>query len=306
MFKVMLLTVFILFGCSDWRDEKEAIEVDQVDQLVDVFEQKQAKAKELRDPETGWLTPDSCDGILWSSKYAITVGIDEVDIEAAEHPDEMGRFGRRPHPPCWSEELGDQGSPATWSRDMFKAGLAPWAWEHKRLDVLERHAEYGKDNNWYMGKPLADGRTLYTPQVIGFLYQIIYALGGENSINRMWPEWYNSGLDDFEAHLQVMGILVRGEIHEARGEADAVPALLGISGGMWERIEEHYNREPHNPLYAYMYNLYDSGDFTDTITLLLDHSEPFGTYVRCGEIERCKLAEWLYVAYKVLKRLGRV
>jgi hypothetical protein len=306
----LLLCVLLVLSCSkDKREKAEPKTDDRVDQVLALYNDLVARAEQIRDPETGWLDRDGCDGMIWAGVYAAQV--DGVDIEAAEFRGEPGRFGRRPPPPCWDPVTGDQGSKTTWSRDMFVAGLAVWAWHRERLDVLERHAAYGKANNWQMGEPLDDGRTLYTPAMIGLLYQMIYALGGENSANRLWPSTYPSGLTDYQAHLQVKSIYLRGEIAGQVGDADAVPAnpgdkalhLLSVSETMYQRIEEHYQREPSDPFYSFVWGCY-SGDMSPAIDALLNGT--VGTYVRCSQQEECELAHRIFVAGQLLEKFNGI
>jgi len=184
-----------------------------------------------------------------------------------------------------------------------------------------------------MGKPLSDGRVLYSPQVIGMLYQMIYSLGGPDNANRHWPSVYPSGLDDFEAHLQVMSIVTRGEISRKQGDADAIPRkpegnlyrlryksssgyqlqefveedgymrLLSINEIMYERLREHANREPNCPMYQSAFAIY-SGDYTKAIELCEMASPPICSYVRCDEEKRCKLADDAYACDLILRRLA--
>lgn len=241
-----------------------------------------AEAQKIRNPVNGWLVED-CDGMLWTAKYAAAREVEGVNIEAAEYPSEPGRFERRPAG-CWEHRE----SASSWSRDMGM-GLFVYSLKKKRLDILERHAKYGKNHEWFMGDPRGgDYRTLYTPTMVGILYQVIYSLGGENDLNRKWPSIYSPGLDDYQAHLQVLDIWLR----TAAGDKPTKE----ITGEMLDRLEEHAGREPYNPFYAYALGLF-TGDMSPAISLLLDASEPVGSYVRCGEDKRrCILAERIFTA----------
>lgn len=311
-----------------------------MDAAVETFHKLQTRAQEIRDPETGWLDVDGCDAMIWSGKYAAVRYTTGVDIESAQI--EPGKWSRRPLPPCWSSDGGDVGSKTTWSRDMFIAGLGPWAWRTNRLDVLQDHATYGKAHNWQMGEPVADGRTIYTPSLIGILYQMIFYMGGEDSVNRVWPSIYVKGLTDYQAHLQVMDIWVRGEIGELVGDADAVPAnppegsevveltrndgglalnegetdkpleglrltsgdlrLLNVSEAMYLRLEEHSAREPNCWTYQAMLGIY-SGSFGKLMDLV--EADAFDcSYARCGDkAEHCETAEKLWALDLALRRL---
>lgn len=286
----LLLTVFLSASCGVFkrRSETPPESSDRIAELKALYEAGLARAVEIRDAETGWLARGDCDGMIWTGQYAAT-GAAGVNILAAEY-DGSGRFSRRPFPACWDETNGDQGSKTTWSRDMFLGGLLPYAYYRGDREALERHAAYGRGHNWQMGEPLADGRVVYTPSLIGILYKAIEAMGGEPNVNSAWPTVYPSGLVDYEAHLQAMAILLHGEI-------DAVGAslTLDISNQMFERIMEHAAREPDEPLYAFLAMKYD-GKLTHVLDLLLDPAMPMGGFVRCSDPPQCRLAHWLFVA----------
>lgn len=250
-------------------------------ELIAAMDLKLAQAALERDQTNGWLTPNDCDGMIWSGKYA-SVNCTEVNIEAAENPQGSGRFERRPGG-CWHPDSPDNDSETTWSRDMAVAGLYPYILRCKRLDLMERHIGYGEAHTWSMGDPLADGRAIYTPQMIGLTYAIRQALGGNGHAMTKSPKIWPKGLDDYEAHLQVMAIWLESRMGE-------------ISSVMRDRLFEQADREPDNPLYSFMAGRY-LGNQDRTLDLLLDSSMPMSEYVRCGvDGEKCKLAEWLFVA----------
>ena len=290
------------------------------------------EAETLRNPVTGWLLETDCDAILWNGKYAAASRVTGVDLTAAEYPaPQQGRFSRRYYAdPCWTPELGDVGSKTTWSRDMAR-GLFPAAWRKKDLALLTRHAAYGAANDWKLGEPLADGRVLYTPATIGLLYQTIHALGGEDNINRLWPDFYPAGLTDFQAHLQVMNIWQRGEVEEELARQskpgnsdDAEPnkpmpddasevkqddlpqgfALLNVNQQQLDRLREHAARDPRDPLFQAELGVY-TGDMGPALDVCLDPAKPVGEYVRCNDFRRCQLAAWIFACDIVLRRYGR-
>ena len=167
-------------------------------------------------------------------------------------------------------------------------GLFAFTWKCGQISYLERHRKYGVRNNWVMGKPFGDGRVLYSPQVIAMLHEIIFRLGGDNSPNRALPSVYPKGLTDYKAHLQVLNIWLRNELEG------------GITQTMYDRLIEHRDREPHNPFYNYMVGIFNN-DQDETVRLLLDPAMPMSAYVRCKEMKKCKLAEWLFVANLILE-----
>jgi len=293
-----------LSSCSRNKHKPRPLpENSRVAQLLEMYETKKELALELADSENGWIVSD-CDGMLWNGKYNCGLGGGGANLRAAEYPGTPGRYNRRPEPFC---EAG-AGSQTSWSRDMGM-GLISAAWCQKDLPLLEAHAAFGTANLWKMGEPLADGRVVYTPAMIGKLYQTIRALGGPNSPASIWPSVYPSGLDDYQAHLQILDIWLRGEIEESRGNADAVPRppedgleLLDVTHTMWQRIKEHAAREPACPFYRYMEAIYVTADIEPTLELLLEDRNEC-QYLRCDGHQGCHVGEWLFVAKNVLDRL---
>lgn len=325
----LFFSIFVLVACRAGADKggadpRDAAPDPRAGELREVFAAEKARALTLRDPATGWITPTDCDGMLWTGLYCAVDGVDGVELSAAEYATEPGRFDRRPPLGACAAENTDPGW-SSWSKDMG-TGLLACGWRKHQLALLERHATYGKDNHWLMGKPLGNGRAYYTPAFVGRLYQTILALGGEDDPRRLWPDLYPSGLTDYEAHLQVLNIWHRGEVAEAldaagRPEraADA-PPLPGpviddpttdtgaialdsaISERMVERLREHAARDPRDPLFAAVLGTY-TGDMGPAVALLLDPARPVGEYVRCNEIDKCRLAAWLFAADIALRRL---
>lgn len=303
---IIACLLLVLVGCGKEKKKPKSGEDSRRDQIVSLFNKNLDLAEEIRDPDTGWLTRD-CDAMIWTGKYAAVLpsGRGAVDILAAEFPGSPGRFGRRPTPNCWNPIDGDVGSKTTWSRDMFIAGLLPWAWKKKEVAPLQRHEEYGRANTWKMGEPLDDGRTLYTPSLVGILYQAIFELGGSDNTNRHWPSIYSSGLDDFQAHLQVMDIWFRGEAAEAsekpqKPEEGANLTTLEVSETMYMRLVEHADREPKCWTYQAMRGIYDGMEHAIDIVLAGDNE---CSYVRCGGEEACHIAERLWALDIILERV---
>lgn len=290
----------LLFGCQKRHEPKDPV-IDEraLIELKPLYEQKLLDAQTMRDQD-GWLD-HGCDAALYTGKYGASWGVSGVNYAAAEYPDEPGRFHRRPiSNPCWTEELGDVGSKTTWSRDMG-LGLLLFAWRTKDLALVERHTAYGRAHPaiddglpaWQMGAPLADGRVIYTPTMIGLAYQIELALGGKPYPERGWPGTYPEGLVDYQAHLQAIDILLRGEIE-------------GVTDLMLKRAEEHAAREPNDPFFAYLAGLY-SGDLTHALDVCLDPTMPLGTYSRCEPGDQvCKLPHWLFACGNVLHSFGGI
>lgn len=279
------LLIALLAGCAAEKNkDAEPVESDRLGGLKEIHEARLAEAVALSDNEWGWLTPEDCDGMLWSAKAAAG-GQPGVNIEGSEY-DTPGRFGRRPPPDCWADGK-DQGAKTTWSRDTA-LGLIYAAVRSSNLALLQRHAAYGEKNKWKMGEPFDDGRTLYTPSIIGLLYQAIYFLGGEDNSARKIPNVYISGLNDFQAHLQVFEILLRGEIEG------------GIRDVMLDRLTEHAKREPQSAFYQAALATY-TGDFGRAIETCMAGGT--AGYVRCDEFRRCELADLIFSCDLVVRKL---
>lgn len=295
----------LVLSCSGKKiDEKESKPTDKLSALEALYAVKVARAGELANAKKGnWLDTKGCDGALYTGKYSCAHGIPPVDMTVAEYPDDQGRFSRRPLPNCWNAEDGDVGSATEWSRDMG-LGLFRWGWCNKALEALERHAEYGEAHFWKMGSPIDDGRVLYTPNMIGMLYELIYALGGENNPQRKWPAAYPKGLTGYQAHLQVVSIQIRGELSEGFGQqltATGSHNLLSINDTMYQRLKEHAHREPKCAYYQYMLGVY-TGDMGKAVDLLLSEINECG-YGRKDWGEKLRLQDWLATASPLIKRL---
>lgn len=289
---ICLVFLISLTSCGKTNKEQPPAPVANTPALHEMYITQLASAQNLVDAN-GWLTPNDCDGMIWAGKSAC--GGLKVNILAAEYPDQPGRFNRHPQPFCDPDTAT---SKTSWSRDMGIAGLLPYALCARDLPVLQRHAAYGNKKNWVMGEPFADGRVVYTPSMIGVLYQLVFAMGGEDSPNRVWPSVYPGGLKDYEAHLQMMDIWIRGEITPKLRQTD----LLDITDPMLSRIKDHVGDEPECPFYNYMLGFY-TGDMAKTVDLLLNSKHPNCLYVRGDSIDRVDLAEWLFVANLALKKL---
>jgi hypothetical protein len=143
-----------------------------------------------------------------------------------------------------------------------------------------------------MGEPLADGRVLYTPQVLKLLHTGIWRLGGDKSNYVSSPSIYPSGLDDYQAHLQMMDIWITNEMTKTLS--------LEIRNSMFDRVVEHAKREPEDVFYQAMLGRF-TGDMSKSIDLCLNRDMPVSGYVRCHEDKRCQLSQYLFACSLVLE-----
>jgi hypothetical protein len=301
---LIFLLVIAVVACGRPRGKIEVAQPDgRVPALRTKYQNNLAEAVQLRDPVTGWLTPTDCDGALWTGKYAAATGVEGVDMTASEYPFAPGKFARRPilFGPCVVND--NRGS--SWSRDMG-TGLLAYGWLKKDLPLLERHAAYGNTHHWVMGDPIGDGRSVYTPAMIGKLYETIYALGGTANDNRLWPDLYPTGKVDYESHLEVMSIWQRGEIDAAvrgistQGVSEDGTGLLDISAKALVILQEQVTRDPRDPLFQAVYGQY-TGNMSPAIDACLAEDGYAGSYVRCDKPRTCQLAAWLFACDIVLR-----
>lgn len=315
-----LLTCALLFLCvccakkEPGKDAEDPIANDKVADLDRLYIDRLAEAFDMRDPDTGFLDLDDCDGFLWNvGKYAAALKVVGVKVTATEFADQPGKFDRRPAP-CWTPEGGDKGAKTTWSGDMGK-GLLAYAWSKKDLGLLSRHISYGEAHSavvegfprWQMGDPHQDVRVWYSPAQVGLAYRIRLALGGPSNVWKMIRNTYPKGLTDYQAHLQVWDIVLNGQVATELGDVDGIPHSGDedqITGKMFNRLQEQAAREPRNPFFAYALGVY-TGNLDTAVDLCLDLDMPHGEYVRCKHPDACILADWLYTCGEVLKRFGR-
>ena len=312
-----------LLACSKPTHETQApADHPRLGELRSRMLDAKAEALALRDPTTGWLVTGG-DGMLWTGKYAAVSGVTGVNLLAAETA--PGKFQRDP-----DGETSDNPDWSDWSKDMG-VGLMTYGWRAKDRAALERHAAYGRAHvavvndlpAWRMGEPVGDGRGIYWPASIGRLLQIVFALGGANAPQRLWPDLYVSGLVDYQAHLQVSNIVLRGEVEETlrkAGEGDATPhndppvvddatppaqaLVLDVTDDQLAILEEHAARDTRDPLFQAALGTY-TGDMGPAFDACLSPDWYGGEYVRCdGDPRTCELAAWLFACDLVLRRYG--
>lgn len=303
----------LLTACGhDAVEPKKPMPDSRAVELQGLFDEMCVEAQGLTDA-SGWIINGDGDSMLWSGTAAATSCDLAFDPTAAEWADQPGRLDRA-HPP--GSVTSDNPDWSSWSRDMQK-GFLWWAWRHGAAAraAVERHISYGRANNWLMGKPAGDGRSYYTPSAIGLTFQVAWGLGGEDDAQRLWPDLYTAGLDDYRAHIQVKNITLRGEIESSRpDDGDAHPNpdtpivdedeggndLTRVTGTQFERLQEHAAREPKCGFYQAALGVY-TGDFDAAFSEMLGGSQVC-SYVRCANPRACYLADWLFSADMVLRQ----
>jgi hypothetical protein len=246
------------------------------------------------DWEDGWPSKVDCDGTLWAG-LACAAGV-PVAIQLAEY--EPGQVHRRPAPSCW--DGGDRGARATTSQDML-TGYMLCAWRRRDLAALQRLADYGERHDWVMGAPAsATERVVLRRNLRGLLGRMILVLSGGKDRRgyRALAPIYLPVVEDYERHIQVLGIQMQGEV-----DAETPLAELrdtGIEEHMYQRLKTMAEEAPADALFQGAYHEYSDGDMAAPTALLLDDATPTPTYVRGADTY--KLVHWLHAASRVLRR----
>jgi hypothetical protein len=283
------LYVFTLLACTTHKEKSSPSDrAEQVDALI--FET--SAALDAATDDTGWPSTTDCDGTLWAGLSC--AGGFPVNIDLAEYA--PGQIHRRPAPSCWVN--GDQGAKATVSNDMLE-GYMLCRWEQGDLAAFQRLADYGEAHNWIMGEPLTETRVIMSPNLIGTLGRIIFKLSGgsDNRAYRHVVAVYPPVAEEYERHLQSLGIVFQGEVSEGGGES-----LLDIDGAMLDRLKQLASDEPQNPGYQTALGIY-TGDMDPAVDLFLDPATPTPSYVRGDRPEVFALAERLYWLKKARARM---
>lgn len=264
----------------------------------ELLEQKKfttsAELAKVADTETGWPSKTDCDGTLWAG-IACAAG-EPVKIELAEYS--PGEIHRRPAPACWNSAQGDVGSKSTISNDGL-LGYMWCAWAKKDLSAFQRLADRAETHDWVMGAPIEQvGDVIMRPNQIGILGRAIYRLSDRNDDRyyRRTGRLYMPVEQDYERHLQALGIALQGEVTE--GDLD----LVDVDGLMLDRLKELVEAEPENPLYHAVLGVY-TGDMAKAVELLLRDDSLVPTYIRGDNPVAFLHTEWLFAASLALKRM---
>jgi len=184
---------------------------------------------------------DDCDGLLFRA-LAYVGGNTHINI--MEHY-KAPLWYRSPDNACTGT--------TTISRDMI-TGLLWWTWRTKNLEVASQLKQYAEDHAFKMGE--GDPRVYLTPQLYNTLFYIHKRLSGSTK-NSTIPTIWDTKLFGYQAHIQMLHILLRAEIE------------LFVQDKELEVIKAMFEREPSNALFAYAYAKYVSGSYEHVINLLL-------------------------------------
>ncbi len=294
--KLWLICLLLVVACG--RDGEEHDEKPGEPSAVVGLKERHAEwldeLEAASDPASGWPSAEDCDGTLWAG-LAKAAG-KTVALEQAEHA--PGEVHRRPTP-CWTPELGDVGARTTVSRDMLTGYLWGW-WATREVAPLQRLADYGAANDWRMGLPRDANQVELRDNLKGALCRAVRVLTSGIDYRRECsaaPTAYLPVFEDYERHIQVLGILLQGEIDAGQ----VVAPLVSIDGAMLDRLKEHAAAGPRDALFAAALGVY-TGDYAPATALLLDDAYVCPSYVR-GAPTYC-LVHKAFAASIVLKNHG--
>lgn len=287
-----VLALFLaLSACSFDSNPSKDAEPTRKQELEARYKERVAELTAIYD----WSASRDCDWTLWAGIASVSV---PVDLDLAEYA--PGEIHRRPAPSCWTEASGDQGAKSTVSNDML-IGYMWGRYETGDLAALQRLADYGTSHDWFMGLPKSmASRVLMKPNQIAMLGRAIYALsnGEDDRAFRNTPIYYAYVAEDYERHIQALGIILQGRITEKIGDL----ALTDVSDNALARLKELAEAEPGNPGYLVAYGVY-TGDMTRAVDILLADQEEIPSYVRGENPTAYWLAEWTFWAKIALERM---
>ena len=308
--KILLITLLIT-SCTYFKtvDSRKPDPNERVGELQEKYNAILALSLEEFEPVTGWPSIEDCDGTLWAGE-GLAGGATNIDIELAEY--NPGEIHRRPIMPCYDN--GDLGAKSTVSNDMIR-GYTWGLWATNNLAAAQRLADFGEKNNWVMGQPPTESTVNMSINNKGILGRMLYTLsdGKDDRSYRKDFSFYVPVFSDFEEHLQVLGILLEGEINESL-EAKSLDAtvnepqeglpleLVKIREQFAERLKALANQRPDDALFQAANGVY-TGNFDRAIDLLLLDETPVPSYVRGAD--SYPLVHWLFAAKIVLKRFEK-
>lgn len=200
MIRLLLLSLFLV-GCGRLYPKTPPSPPVRVT-LEEAYATRLAAFREATaDKLAGWPSDTDCDGALWAG-VARRAGADWVDVAQALQDD--GRPTRRPGSDCLEGE-----SAATTSPDM-ETGIMLGLSAAGDATSLERLFQYGLLHSWVMGTPeYRVDRVLFRPNGISLLARTILRLGGPDHGERELPILYTAGVEDFQAHLLFLSMLLQ-------------------------------------------------------------------------------------------------
>jgi hypothetical protein len=217
-----------------------------------------------------------CDGLLFTG-LMVAAG-ESHNLYQAESPTEPGRWDRSAEHDCFSSGR----SASTISRDMIM-GLASALWKTEDGPAVQRILAYSARNRGILGQAKDSsellGRATMSPSLLSILSEIDYRTTGTNSPSRGYFPEFGRNLRGFEAHLQVLSILLKASLYG------------GILRTDFKVIETLYKREPRNALFSAVYHGFIDGDGREAAQALSD-LRYFPAGALPSSAERCEPYLW--------------
>ena len=234
-----LLALALLSSCGISKKESRSFE----DYLGDIIQKRDVylDAIPYHQDQYGFLYSDKCDSVLFTG-LADASG---VPIDLLQARDSSGAWHRRAEQNCYPN-----GSGSTISRDMF-AGILWSLYTDGDIESLHSIVEYGRSNNWIMGKGSID-RTYFTPA----FQDTLYRLAGKTY--KGLPYLWVDPVKDHQRHVVALNIILRGE---AQGKIDKP---------MLDLLNSFKESDPRNALFQYGSARFSNGDQTEAVRLLMD------------------------------------
>lgn len=271
----LLILLMIITSCGYFHKvaSKPAAPLSNLDKLKTKYTEVLAQ---LGDE---WPSRTDCDALLWAG-LSRSAG-SHVDLTEAEYA--PGDMHRRPTPECYPNE-----SASSISGDML-IGYMLGLWHSHDLQALQRLADYGEAHNWVMGEgPIS--RTVLRFNDQSLLGRAIWELSEhqDDRSYRHFPIIYFPVVEDYEEHLQVLSILLYGEI------------MGTIDQDSYTRLSALCTENPKDALMQADCGIY-TGNMSIATGLLLDPTYSAPSYVRGAP--NYSLVHWLLAARVTLDRL---
>lgn len=241
MYRFLLLSLLFLLSC----DRKETKPAPTPDITADLSAKRSLYLELVRNVQdrSGFIETEACDSLLWSG-LAGASGI-EIDLLAARS--DYGKWFRRPltYPECYAEHL----SASTISRDMLLGVM----WHYSAngdMQPMKSLWHYAKSHKFKMGDGAAS-RIYLTPN----MQWVLARMAGDSGFETLPEMW--SKTTDYEAHVQVLLILLRGR------------TMGAITGETLKVLQKHATREPENALFQFAAHYYTDGDQTEATAQLM-------------------------------------
>jgi len=249
MIRIFFIVLAFGFGCAKDNEPKKSFA--EKLELVTAKKVTYLLAQPDVMDDYGWLTDSKCDGLLINSLYAYAGG--DVDLFLARNDE--GQWFRHPAMDC----LKKGESKSDISRDMFLGLFFPM-FRDRSIETLQGIADYDEEHDGKMGghDGSTDGknRVTMTPTLRATLYELIYQLGGDNSAYRKVPQVWGPQ-KGFQAHLQVLHILIRAAAQKAIDDDDL------------RALKAQAERQPDNALFQAAYHKFKDGNQNRAVEILL-------------------------------------